>query len=67
MAKKEGGSSLFYAVSYNGGNNEGRGTSAPQNTAVGSGSRPTKSVHEIKSSAPADCYGLGRATKNALK
>lgn len=34
---------------------------------VGSGSRPGKSKHPIKTSAPADPHGLGgRKTKNAL-
>jgi len=44
-----------------------KGTSAPQNTSVGSGSRPTKSKFEIKTSAPADAQTLGgRKTKGAL-
>lgn len=33
-----------------------RGTSSPQNTAVGSGSRPTRSKIGIESSAPSDPY-----------
>lgn len=37
------------------------GTSAPQNTAVGGGSRPTPSRHKIPSSAPDDPRTLGRA------
>jgi len=42
-------------------------SSAPQNTSVGSGSRPTKSKIKIDSSAPMDAYGLdGRKTKGSL-
>ena len=37
------------------------GGSAKQNTAVGSGSRPTKSTHKIHSSAPEHPHKLGRA------
>lgn len=41
---------------------KGKGTSAPQNTAVGSGSRPgTKSRHPIMSSAPKDQHHLDRS------
>ena len=42
-------------------------TSAPQNTSVGSGSRPTPSKFKIETSAPKEAHGLDRATKNALK
>jgi len=46
----------------------GVGTSKPQNTAVGSSSRPTPSKIPLPSSAPADPYGLdGRKTGNAMK
>lgn len=62
MARKSG---LFHSVPK--GAQEPRGTSTPQNTAVGSGSRPTRSRIGIESSAPADPYGLGRKTGNALK
>lgn len=44
------------------------GTSMPQNTAVGSGARPTPSRVKIASSAPDDAHGLdGRKTPGALK
>jgi len=42
-------------------------TSAPQNTAVGSGSRPTMSKHKIETSAPADPKTLGRDVAGSLK
>lgn len=43
------------------------GTSAPQNTSVGSGSRPTTSSIKIETSAPMDARGLdGRETPGAL-
>ena len=42
-------------------------TSQPQGTAVGSGSRPTKSRIEIPTSAPDDAYTRGRDTKGVLK
>lgn len=43
------------------------GTSAPQNTSVGSGSRPTASKFKIPTSAPTDASGLdGRKTPGAL-
>jgi hypothetical protein len=42
-------------------------SSRPQNTAVGSGSRPTPSKIEIKSSAPMDPHTLGRDTPGSLK
>ncbi len=35
------------------------GTSAPQNTSVGSGSRPTSSRHKIETSAPSNARTLG--------
>lgn len=44
-----------------------KGNSAKQNTAVGSGSRPTTSKHPIQTSAPADPHTLGRAPKGWLK
>ena len=44
-----------------------KGTSAAQNTAVGSGSRPTKSKMKIDTSAPLDPHTLGRAPKDDLK
>ena len=44
-----------------------KGTSAAQNTAVGSGSRPTKSKMKIDTSAPMDPHTLGRAPKDSLK
>lgn len=44
-----------------------KGTSAPQNTAVGSGSRPTASSVKIPTSAPMDPATLGRSTPGALK
>ena len=52
---------------------QGSGVKAPgqssraQNTAVGSGCRPTKSKITIMSSAPSNPKTLGRATKGALK
>jgi len=42
-------------------------TSAPQNTAVGGGSRPTPSKMKIPSSAPTDAYTLERAPEGFLK
>lgn len=44
-----------------------KGTSLKQNTAVGSGSRPTPSKVKIATSAPADPKGLGRKPSGALK
>lgn len=52
------------------GPHEGKGdtrTSAPQNTSVGGGSRPTPSKIKIASSAPADDYTQGRGVPGALK
>ena len=43
------------------------GGSAPQNTAVGSGSRPTASSVKISTSAPMDPKTLGRDPGGALK
>ncbi len=42
------------------------GSSAPQNTSVGSGSRPTTSRIKIETSAPMEPRTLGRATPGAL-
>jgi hypothetical protein len=42
-------------------------SSRPQNTAVGSGSRPTASKIKIDSSAPHNPKTLGRSTPGALK
>ncbi len=42
------------------------GGSAPQNTSVGSGSRPTSSRHKIETSAPTDPHTLGRSVPGAL-
>lgn len=42
-------------------------TSAPQNTSVGSGSRPTRSKMALESSAPEDPRTLGRAPEGWLK
>lgn len=42
-------------------------SSAPQNTSVGSGSRPTASKIKIDTSAPMEPATLGRSTPNALK
>ena len=44
-----------------------KGSSAPQNTAVGSGSRPTKSKFDIPTSAPKDPHTLGREVPGWLK
>ena len=64
MAKSGGG--LFHAVPKGVVQPKG-GNSAPQNTSVGSGSRPTKSKMPIESSAPMDPHTLGRGTPGALK
>lgn len=42
-------------------------SSAKQNTAVGSGSRPTRSKIEIESTAPKDPMTLGRDVPGSLK
>ena len=43
------------------------GTSAPQNTSVGSGSRPTSSKFKIATSAPEDAHTQGRDVPGSLK
>lgn len=43
------------------------GSSMKQGTAVGSGSRPTKSENDIKTSAPTEPHELGRAPKGWLR
>lgn len=64
MAKSSSG--LFRAVP-SGVKPSSTGGSAKTYQPVGSGSRPTRSSHELKSSAPQDAYTLGRSTKGALK
>nr|WKF58810.1 hypothetical protein HUO10_003311 [Paraburkholderia busanensis] len=65
MAKKSGGG-MFHGVGQ-GVKATSTGGSAPQNTSVGSGSRPTRSKIGIETSAPMDPRGLdGRKTKGAL-
>jgi hypothetical protein len=44
-----------------------KGGSAPQNTSVGSGSRPTQSKINIPTSAPMDPHTLGRDVPGSLK
>ena len=44
-----------------------KGSSRPQNTSVGSGSRPTTSKIKIATSAPSDPRGLSRRTSGAMK
>jgi len=64
MNKSGGG--MFHSVPK-GVQPSSKGGSAPQNTAVGSGSRPTRSKIPLESSAPMDPYGLdGRKTKGSL-
>lgn len=46
---------------------EPKGTSAPQNTAVGGGSRPTPSKMKTPTSAPMEPHELGRAPPGWLK
>ena len=46
---------------------ESKGSSAPQNTSVGSGSRPTASKMKLETSAPMDAKTLGRDPGGALK
>ncbi len=46
---------------------EPKGTSMPQNTSVGSGSRPTPSKVKIPTSAPTEPHTLGRAPGGWLK
>lgn len=43
-----------------------KGTSAKQNTSVGSGSRPTKSMFKIETSAPSEPRLLDRGVPGAL-
>ena len=43
-----------------GGHMKGSGSSAKTFSAVGSGSRPTKSTHPVPTSAPAHHHHLGR-------
>ena len=64
MAKNGGG--LFHSVPK-GVQPSMKGGSAPQNTSVGSGSRPTKSKYAIESSAPMDAHTMGRDVKGSLK
>jgi hypothetical protein len=64
MAKKSGG--MFHKVP-SGAQPASKGGSAKVISPAGSGSRPGKSAHAIKSSAPEDCYTMGRGTKGALK
>jgi len=66
MAKSSGGGIISGANKGMMGNMD-RGTSAPQNTAVGSGSRPTKSKIDIETSSAMDCKTQGRSTPGALK
>jgi hypothetical protein len=64
MAKKGG---LVHDASK-GSVGKAMGSSAKMNVAAGSGSRPTKSKHAIKTSAPMEKQNLGgRRTKGALK
>lgn len=65
MAKKSTGG-MFHPVPK-GVTPSGVGGSAKVYTPVGSGSRPGKSSHAIKSSAPEDAHTMGRATSGALK
>lgn len=44
-----------------------KGTSAPQNTSVGGGSRPTSSKIKTDTSAPDNAMTLGRAPPGYLK
>jgi hypothetical protein len=44
-----------------------KGSSASQNTSVGSGSRPTKSTFKLESSAPKDPHGLDGRNKTPNK
>lgn len=62
MAKTSG---LFHSVP-SGVTNTKRGGSAPQNTAVGSGSRPDRSKHGTESSAPSDPKFIRGNVKNPL-
>lgn len=64
---KSSGSGIIHGASKGVMANSDRGTSAPQNTAVGSGSRPTRSKIMIDTSSPMDCKTQGRSTPGALK
>lgn len=44
-----------------------KGSSAKQNTEVGSGSRPTKSMYPLPTSAPTEPHTLGRSPPEWLK
>lgn len=44
-----------------------KGDSAKQDTNVGGGSRPTKSMYPIETSAPMDAHTQGRAPAGWLK
>lgn len=44
-----------------------KGSSASQNTSVGSGSRPTPSKIKIPTSAPENAHTLGRDVPGSLK
>lgn len=68
MAKKMmSGSGIIHNASKGTPPNTDRGTSAPQNTAVGSGSRPTRSKMAIDTSSPMDCHTQGRDVPGSLK
>lgn len=68
MAKKMSGGSNILHPTAKGVQPPSKGGSAPQNTACGSGSRPTKSHYAIETSAPMDARTLGgRKTKGALE
>jgi hypothetical protein len=54
-------------ISQTGGLKAPAQTSAPQNTAVGSGSRPTPSRIKIKSSAPENAHSQGRDVPGSLR
>ena len=65
-SKNGGTSGLFHGVP-GGATGTKRGGSASQNTAVGSGSRPTRSAIGTESSAPTDAYTLDRNPANPMK
>lgn len=46
---------------------QAKGTSMPQHTAVGSGSRPTGGKVKIPTSAPSQPLGLGRRPPGSLR
>lgn len=64
MAMKSSGGKLWSDAPHM---NPPAQSSAPQNTSVGSGSRPTPSRIKIQSSAPSNPATLGRSTPGALK